>query len=243
MKLGEFGLAEDVEKRRSELSEPESYECVMASALLQLVEDGVHVNFSTSQTRLSCQWDKMESYRQLKQKRLLLKRLKAKYSTPPRPWSGKAEANLNYKPPMSAAKALEQFVADEPLLITTIAFLPPSPPRKPNLRQGIEKRRGISKNSPSTYNNRPCRSLDFWRSYHLLSPLTPAKLIVPLHLIPCTSAKSAGSQRRRPGITSPVLLAHRSPKQKQLYVFDPKALHHILVKDQYVYEETSVFIQ
>ncbi|EDR14499.1 uncharacterized protein LACBIDRAFT_321613 [Laccaria bicolor S238N-H82] len=65
-------------------------ESVMASALLQLVvEDDVHVNFSTSQTRLSCQWDKMESYWQLKQKRLLLKRLKAKYSTPPRPWSRK----------------------------------------------------------------------------------------------------------------------------------------------------------
>ncbi|EDR02322.1 uncharacterized protein LACBIDRAFT_309740 [Laccaria bicolor S238N-H82] len=31
--------------------------------------------------------------------------------------------------------------------------------------------------------------------------------------------------------------------EKQLYVFDPKALHHILVKDQYVYEETSAFIQ
>jgi len=29
---------------------------------------------------------------------------------------------------------------------------------------------------------------------------------------------------------------------KMLYVFDPKALHHIIVRDQYVYEETSVFI-
>lgn len=31
--------------------------------------------------------------------------------------------------------------------------------------------------------------------------------------------------------------------ENQLYVFDPKALHHIVVKDQYVYEETSAFIQ
>ncbi|KDR76351.1 hypothetical protein GALMADRAFT_67729, partial [Galerina marginata CBS 339.88] len=30
--------------------------------------------------------------------------------------------------------------------------------------------------------------------------------------------------------------------ENQLYVFDPKALHHIIVKDQYVYEETSSFI-
>ncbi|OBZ73462.1 Ubiquitin carboxyl-terminal hydrolase isozyme L5 [Grifola frondosa] len=29
---------------------------------------------------------------------------------------------------------------------------------------------------------------------------------------------------------------------KQLYVFDPVALHHIIVKDQYIYEETSTFI-
>ncbi|KAF8910643.1 cytochrome P450 [Gymnopilus junonius] len=28
-----------------------------------------------------------------------------------------------------------------------------------------------------------------------------------------------------------------------LYVFDPKALHHILVKDQYIYDETEVFIE
>ncbi|KAF8805218.1 cytochrome P450 [Phlegmacium glaucopus] len=31
--------------------------------------------------------------------------------------------------------------------------------------------------------------------------------------------------------------------ENQLYVFDPKALHHITVKDQYIYEETSSFIQ
>ncbi|KAF9459159.1 cytochrome P450 [Collybia nuda] len=30
---------------------------------------------------------------------------------------------------------------------------------------------------------------------------------------------------------------------KQLYVYDPKAMHHIVVKDQYVYEETQAFIQ
>jgi hypothetical protein len=30
---------------------------------------------------------------------------------------------------------------------------------------------------------------------------------------------------------------------KQLYVFDPKALHHIVVKDQQIYEESSTFIQ
>ncbi|KJA19451.1 hypothetical protein HYPSUDRAFT_69198 [Hypholoma sublateritium FD-334 SS-4] len=30
--------------------------------------------------------------------------------------------------------------------------------------------------------------------------------------------------------------------ENQLYVFDPKALHHIIVKDQYIYEETSAFI-
>ncbi|CAA7267173.1 unnamed protein product [Cyclocybe aegerita] len=31
--------------------------------------------------------------------------------------------------------------------------------------------------------------------------------------------------------------------ESQLYVFDPKALHHIVVKDQYIYEETSSFIE
>jgi cytochrome P450 len=30
--------------------------------------------------------------------------------------------------------------------------------------------------------------------------------------------------------------------ESQLYVFDPKALHHIVVKDQYIYEETTSFI-
>ena len=28
-----------------------------------------------------------------------------------------------------------------------------------------------------------------------------------------------------------------------LYVYDPKALHHIVVKDQYVYEETPTWIK
>ena len=27
-----------------------------------------------------------------------------------------------------------------------------------------------------------------------------------------------------------------------VYVFDPKALHNIVVKDQYIYEETPVFL-
>ncbi|KAF8896610.1 cytochrome P450 [Infundibulicybe gibba] len=31
-------------------------------------------------------------------------------------------------------------------------------------------------------------------------------------------------------------------QEKQLYIFDPKALHHIIVKDQYVYEESDQFI-
>ncbi|KIK05288.1 hypothetical protein K443DRAFT_3951 [Laccaria amethystina LaAM-08-1] len=31
--------------------------------------------------------------------------------------------------------------------------------------------------------------------------------------------------------------------ESQLYVYDPKALHHIVVKDQYLYEEPSGFIQ
>ncbi|KAF8962738.1 cytochrome P450 [Flammula alnicola] len=31
--------------------------------------------------------------------------------------------------------------------------------------------------------------------------------------------------------------------ENQLYVFDPKAMHHIIVKDQYIYEETSSFIE
>ncbi|KAF5382135.1 hypothetical protein D9615_004306 [Tricholomella constricta] len=29
---------------------------------------------------------------------------------------------------------------------------------------------------------------------------------------------------------------------RQLYIYDPKAVHHILVKDQYVYEETTAFL-
>ncbi|TCD71092.1 cytochrome P450-dit2 [Steccherinum ochraceum] len=31
--------------------------------------------------------------------------------------------------------------------------------------------------------------------------------------------------------------------KSMLYVYDPKALHHIVVKDQYIYEETSVFLK
>lgn len=31
-------------------------------------------------------------------------------------------------------------------------------------------------------------------------------------------------------------------KDEQLYVWDPLAIHHIIVKDQYVYEETDMFI-
>ncbi|KIJ98230.1 hypothetical protein K443DRAFT_104277 [Laccaria amethystina LaAM-08-1] len=31
--------------------------------------------------------------------------------------------------------------------------------------------------------------------------------------------------------------------ENQLYVSDPKALHHVLIKDQYIYEETSAFIE
>lgn len=31
--------------------------------------------------------------------------------------------------------------------------------------------------------------------------------------------------------------------ENQLYVFDPKALHHIVVKDQHIYEETTAFIE
>ncbi|KAH7928041.1 cytochrome P450 [Leucogyrophana mollusca] len=30
---------------------------------------------------------------------------------------------------------------------------------------------------------------------------------------------------------------------RQLYVFDPKAMHHIVVKDQYIYEETDLFLE
>lgn len=32
-------------------------------------------------------------------------------------------------------------------------------------------------------------------------------------------------------------------KDEQVYVTDAKALHHIVVKDQYIYEETSMFIE
>lgn len=33
------------------------------------------------------------------------------------------------------------------------------------------------------------------------------------------------------------------PQDTQLYVSDPKALHHILVKDQYIYDESDMFIE
>ncbi|KAK2465775.1 hypothetical protein APHAL10511_002319 [Amanita phalloides] len=32
-------------------------------------------------------------------------------------------------------------------------------------------------------------------------------------------------------------------KERVLYVFDPKALHHIVIKDQHIYEETTSFIE
>lgn len=32
-------------------------------------------------------------------------------------------------------------------------------------------------------------------------------------------------------------------KTSVLYVFDPKALHHIVVKDQYIFEETPIFLK
>ncbi|KAH7913645.1 cytochrome P450 [Hygrophoropsis aurantiaca] len=41
----------------------------------------------------------------------------------------------------------------------------------------------------------------------------------------------------------PVSKVHGLLGTKQLYVFDPTAMHHILVKDQYVYEETDNFIE
>jgi hypothetical protein len=31
-------------------------------------------------------------------------------------------------------------------------------------------------------------------------------------------------------------------KERLLLTFDPKALHHILVKDQYIYEESTGFV-
>ena len=34
----------------------------------------------------------------------------------------------------------------------------------------------------------------------------------------------------------------RSSQDEQLYVSDPLALHHIIVKDQYIYEETPMFM-
>ena len=34
-----------------------------------------------------------------------------------------------------------------------------------------------------------------------------------------------------------------SEQSEMLYVYDPLALHHIFVKEQYTYEETSTFIE
>lgn len=38
------------------------------------------------------------------------------------------------------------------------------------------------------------------------------------------------------------ILTEFDMQDKQLYVYDPKAMHHIIVKDQDIYEETSLFI-
>ena len=35
--------------------------------------------------------------------------------------------------------------------------------------------------------------------------------------------------------------SRRGLQDEQLYVSDPLALHHIVVKDQYAYEETDMF--
>ena len=32
-------------------------------------------------------------------------------------------------------------------------------------------------------------------------------------------------------------------QHRMLYVFDPTAMHNIIVKDQYIYEEAAFFIQ
>ena len=34
-----------------------------------------------------------------------------------------------------------------------------------------------------------------------------------------------------------------SLQERMIYVFDPKAMHNIIVKDQYIYEETPVFLK
>ena len=41
---------------------------------------------------------------------------------------------------------------------------------------------------------------------------------------------------------NPLVLTLWSLQRDQLYTFDPLALHHIFVKNQYVYEETEVFL-
>ncbi|KAF4597348.1 cytochrome P450-dit2 [Pleurotus pulmonarius] len=41
----------------------------------------------------------------------------------------------------------------------------------------------------------------------------------------------------------PVAKIHGLFGDKQLYIYDPKAMHHVIVKDQDIYEETSLFIQ
>lgn len=38
-------------------------------------------------------------------------------------------------------------------------------------------------------------------------------------------------------------LTHACLKDEEVYTFDPLALHHILVKDQYIFEETTSFIE
>lgn len=37
--------------------------------------------------------------------------------------------------------------------------------------------------------------------------------------------------------------SYQNVQNEMLYVSDPLALHHIVVKDQYIYEETSSFIE
>lgn len=32
-------------------------------------------------------------------------------------------------------------------------------------------------------------------------------------------------------------------KDEHVYISDPRALHHVVVKDQYVFEETSMFLE
>ncbi|KAH7928038.1 cytochrome P450 [Leucogyrophana mollusca] len=41
----------------------------------------------------------------------------------------------------------------------------------------------------------------------------------------------------------PISMYHGLFGTRELYVYDPKAMHHILVKDQYIYEETPDFLE